>query len=348
MKPSVYLPDGRVRALALVAGIAFLLIVPSTALDLSPGSPQTSLPTISQGDPVYIHGIATGHPSNGLQIWLIGTNYVKIDNVMVNDDNTYTYELKSADTRNLASGQYVMLIQHPMMNGQFDITYDPATGKVINRQTGIAIFQLTGAGSLQSPYSAAALMQAINSQNVDDTFASVTFSIGNPSTFINPVGEHMTGDQFTIGGSTNLAAGDNLLVQVTSSSFYPTKKTRPSGVSGASGMVTVIQGSEGYNQWSFKVNTTGWTPDEYLVQVSGITVAVTGSATFNLLPQIPVANVSVTPAVPATPITVTTIPAVVNLTTANYPPATKKAPVSALACIGACAGAAIVLRMKKR
>ena len=165
--------------------------------------------------------------------------------------------MRSADTMNLASGQYVVLIQHPMMNGQFDITYDPATGKVMNRRTGTAIFQLTGAGSLPSPESAAALMQAINSQNVDDTFASVTFTIGNPDTFINPVGAHVTGNQFTIDGSTNLAAGDNLLVQVTSSSFFPTRKTRPFGASGAFGMVTVVQGSEGRNLWSFWVNTTG-------------------------------------------------------------------------------------------
>ncbi len=335
-----------------MAGIAILLIVPSHALDLSPGSSETSLPTISPGDPVYIHGIATGHPYNGLQIWLIGTNYVKIDNVMVNDDNTYTYELKPADTLNRALGQYVVLIQHPMMNGQFDIIYDPTTGKVFNRQmntvttTGTSIFQLTGPGSLPSPQSAAALMQAIGSQNVDDTFASVTFSIGDPSMVITPVGDHVAGDQFTVGGSTNLAAGDNLLVQVTSSSFYPTKKTQPSVVSGASGMVTVVQGSEGQNLWSFYVNTTGWTPDEYIVQISGITVTVSGSTTFNLLHQVPVANVSATP-VPATPTIMVTIPAVVNLTTAN-PPATKKAPISAWAGIVALAGAVMILQVKKR
>ena len=90
MKPLVFLCRGWVRTLALLAGIAILLIVPAHAVDLSPGSSQTSLPTISPGDPVYIRGIATGHPFNGLQIWLIGTNYVKIDNVMVNDDDSYT------------------------------------------------------------------------------------------------------------------------------------------------------------------------------------------------------------------------------------------------------------------
>ena len=221
-----------------------------------------------------------------------------------------------------------------------------STGELNTATTnGTAIFQLTGAGSLQSPNSAAALMQAINSQNVDDTFASVTFNIGNPDTFINPVGDHVTGDQFTIGGSTNLAAGDNLLVQVTPSSFYPTRKTQPSGISGTSGMVTVVQGTTGRNSWSFKVNTTGWTPDEYIVQVSGVTVDVTGSTTFNLLPQTPVANLSVTP-IPAATTTVTTVPAVAGTTTANIP-ATKKAPVSVLACIAASAGAVMILRIKK-
>ena len=68
-----------------------------------------------------VNGIATGHPRNGLQVWLVGTNYVKIDSVPVNADNSFSYELKPADTRNLAPGQYMVLIQHPMMNGEFDI-----------------------------------------------------------------------------------------------------------------------------------------------------------------------------------------------------------------------------------
>ena len=74
-----------------------------------------------------------------------------------------------------------------------------ATGRVINRQlgTGTSIFQLTGAGSLQSPSGANALMQAINSQNIDDTFAATSFIVSPPSAFINPVGNHVVGEQFT-------------------------------------------------------------------------------------------------------------------------------------------------------
>ena len=42
--------------------------------------------------------------------------------------------------------RYFVLVQHPMMNAEFDIYYDSSTGRVINRQlgTGTSIFQLTG------------------------------------------------------------------------------------------------------------------------------------------------------------------------------------------------------------
>ncbi len=146
-----YLGNRERTAYGLFLLFCVMLVVPSMAVTLTPGS--TSITSIANGDPVIIRGIATGHPQNGLQIWVIGKNYVKISNVPVNEDNTYVYELKSADTQNLASGQYLVIIQHPMMNGEFDIVYNPATGEVINRQSGSgkAIFQPHGAG--ESPAS---------------------------------------------------------------------------------------------------------------------------------------------------------------------------------------------------
>ena len=110
-----------------------------------------------------------------------------------NADNTYDYELKSADTQSLAPGQYFVLVQHPMMNGVFDIYYDASTGSVINRQlgTGTSIFQLTGSGSLQNSDGANALMRAINSQNLDDTFATTSFIIGQPESIYQSLLEIM-------------------------------------------------------------------------------------------------------------------------------------------------------------
>ncbi len=295
------------------------------AVTIPPQNSQSSTTTIANGDPVYIHGIATGHPQNGLQVWLIGNNYLKVSTISVDADNTYTYELASADTRNLASGQYFVVIQHPMMNGQFDIVYDAATGKVTNRILGggTTIFQMSGAGSLQSPNSASALVEAISSQNIDDTFVTYAFFINSPTALINPVGNHAVSDKFTISGSTNLAVGDNLMVEISSASFKPTSKTQDNAFSGAAGMVKVVPGSGGYNRWSFDVDTSAFIPDEYIVTVKGIDARASGSTTFNVLPATVItANTSQVPTVITTP--VTSVPSMTPVPPATTP--TQKSP----------------------
>lgn len=284
--------------------LVIIMVLPAAAITLTPGASSGST-TISNGDPVYITGVATGHPNNGLQVWLIGNNLVRITTVQVNSDNTYTYEITSAETQNFAAGQYLVIVQHPMMNGQFDIIYSSATGQVINRQmqpsggggSGMTIFQLTSAGSLSSPYAATALMQAINSQNVDDTFATASFFINPPNAFVNPVGDHVVGEKFMISGTTNLAVGDKLQVDVYSSSFSPTKKSQSGAYSGASGVIEVTRGNDGMNQWSFFVDSSTFRPDEYIVTVAGIIQDVKGVATFNILAATPLPTTLVQPSV---------------------------------------------------
>jgi hypothetical protein len=323
---------------------AIIIIPPAASVTLSPGSSFAGAPTIANGDPVFIHGIATGHPGNGLQIWLLGYNYVKISSVYTNADNTYEYELKSADTQNLAPGQYYVLVQHPMMNGEFDIFYDNSKGSVINRQlgTGTSIFQLTGTGSLQTPDGANALMRAINSQNLDDTFATTSFIIGNPEAFIDPIGDHAVGDKFTISGSTNIAAGNNLLVEITSSSFKPSQKSQSGEFSGSSGTVTVQAGSGGMNRWSFYVDASTFRPDEYLVRISGTVIEVSGSTTFNIYEKLPT---TVKTSVPATTGTTVSLP---DTTRSSTLPTTQKSPVSSFGIIAAISVVAGILRIKRK
>ncbi|MFZ1898054.1 hypothetical protein [Methanoregula sp.] len=338
-----YYPAGRnvYRGICLLLLAVALGIPCATAVTLTPGS--TAITTIAQGDPVYIQGIATGHPQVGLQIWFIGYNFVKVSTVQVNDDNTYEYELQQSDTAKLAAGEYVVLIQHPMENGVFDVVYDPSSGTVTNVQTGKQIFQLTGSGSLQSTGAVTALMNAIGSQNIDDTFAVVTFYVSQPATSINPIGDLQQGEKFTINGTTNLAAGDNLMVDITSSSFNPTSKTAPSGFSGAGGMIQVVPGNGRLNTWSFVVDTSTFVPDEYLVKVSGVEQAVTASARFDVVCNgsgdtcsIPVTSTTATIAPAATlPANVTTaLPATPALVLTSVPATTQVSPVPAALCLG--------------
>ena len=322
---------------------AVILLPASAAITITPGDSGSSS-AIAHGDPVFIRGIATGHPQSGLQVWIIGYNYLKIDTVQVNADNTYSYELKSSETLGLASGQYLVIIQHPMMNGQFDIVYNPTTGGVINRQLGggTTIFQLTGPGSLQSPDAGNALMRAINSQNVDDSFSTVSFFVSSPETLIKPIGTKYVGDSFTITGSTNLAVGDTLMVEIVSSSFKPTQKAQSGEFSGSSGTVQVMPGTNGYNRWSFDVDSSTFRPDEYLVKVSGMTVDVTGSTTFILLERPPTTIETIT--VVSTTGTVTALPSTLPLPA----PTTQKSPLlfPLITCTIALAAVAIVYGKK--
>jgi hypothetical protein len=271
-----------VPGICLVVVILALIPPGAGAISLTPGGSTATV--IAQGDPLYIRGVATGQPQVGLQIWFIGTNFAKVMTVPVNNDDTYEYELYPADTANLASGEYVVVIQHPMMNGRFDIIYDAATGNVINVQTGQNIYRFTGSGSLTSTDAAAALINAISSQNIDDTFTTVSFFVNSPAVGINPIGDRQVGDTFAMNGTTNLAVGDDLNVQIFPASFQPTAKTQPvGGSSGAAGMVKVMPGIATANSWSFYINTAGFAPGAYIVTVSGVLVDVTATATFNLV-----------------------------------------------------------------
>jgi hypothetical protein len=303
---------------------AALIALPAGAITLDPiGSASSNTVMIANGDSVFIHGIATGQPQKGLQLWIISNNYLKVASLAVDNDDTYLYELKPADTQNLASGQYFFLVQHPMMNGQFDIVYDRDSGTIINKQLGnggMKIFTLSGAGSLQGPDSAQALVNAISSQNIDDTFATYSFMIAPPNAFINPIGDHYVGDRFTISGSTNLAAGDELMVDVTSASFNPTTKAQSGEFSGVSGVVKVVQGNGSFNRWSFDVDTTAFKPDQYIVKVSGILQHVTGSTYFNVLdgPR-PTPSTTVVTLPPTTVVPVTTLAPPTATTTQKSP-----------------------------
>ena len=355
---NAYPPVTKICLLACILLLAGVLLFPgAAAITLSPG--ETGTPTIAQGDPVTISGIATGQPAVGLQIWFIGYNFAKVTTVQVNDDDSYSYELQSADTANLAPGMYYVIVQHPMENGRFDIIYNPTTGAVENVQTGKTIFQLSGSGSLQSTNSATALLAAIGSQNIDDTFATVSFFINPPTVNVGVLGTVPQGTIIILNGTTSLAVGDNLMVDITSSSFGPTTKTSSSGFSSYSGMVTVKPGSGGENTWSCTVDTSTFAPDEYLVTVRAITQSATASSKFTVVSttagcsdtsgtcSIPgLSSANGTAAVTGTAVLANSTPAVTETTgipaTAALPATTKSAPLpSVIGLFGV--GAAVLL-----
>jgi S-layer glycoprotein len=259
---------------------------------------------------MYITGNAEGDPIQGVAIWILGKNYVSYTTETVEDNGVFEYKL--SNTSDLAPGQYFVVVQHPMTNDLFDLAPqagNPAVGQtavvrpVLDRQLATPagllppVFILEGTGSLQGSNAATALVNAMNSADIDDTYYKLTFMIEEPKIIISPIGDKYVGETFTISGTTNLAVGDSLIVDVSSSSFRPAEKTQASGFSGQSGSVLVTAGDkDGENVWEFEVDASSFVPDEYIVKVQGIVADQTATQTFNVL------KADETPVATATPV----------------------------------------------
>jgi len=140
------------------------------------------------------------------------------------------------------------------------------------------------------------------------------------------------GSVITISGTTNLEAGDRLLVTVVSAGFTPTTKEMPGGFSGAGGTAVVQPGSP-LNSFSFDVNVSTFPPGEYLVTVESVETGFRESGQF-VLPFTPVPT-PVPSNLAATTPTITP-PTTLPRTTVPAPQASPtRTPLTALLSIGA-------------
>ena len=107
---------------------------------------------------------------------------------------------------------------------------------------------------------------------------------------IDPISDKFVGESFTITSTTNLSAGEEILVQVYSGTHFNGPKIQTWEFYGATGSVKVIQGNRGINTISFVVNSSTLynssplQPDEYIVTEDAIIQPVTGTALFNVIP----------------------------------------------------------------
>jgi len=298
-------------------------------------SAQASQSVVAAGDKLYVRGTAEGKPTQGVAVWVLGKNKVIYDTESVNADSTFEYEVSDAVTRDMAAGQYFVVVQHPMYNDKFDVWPSANKDLVLGSYpvSGNTIFTLQGAGSLQGSDAAEALVQALNNPMVDDTYTKLQFLVEVPKITILPVGEKQVGDKFTISGTTNLAVDDEILVEVVSSSFKPTEKTQSGEFSGATGTVKVVKGTDGFNKWSFPVDASTFKPDEYICQASGITVNAQSSVLFNVVEFVPTTKPTTAP--PTTAPAVTTAPPTAPPTT---PPTAKPTTTPGFGALVALAG----------
>jgi WD40 repeat protein len=99
-----------------------------------------------------------------------------------------------------------------------------------------------------------------------------------PSITIDPIGWHSAGEPFLITGTTLLPADHEILIEVITADFM-SHRSQPREFFGQTGTMRSTTGPDGVGRWEYPVNTSGWIPDRYLVQVipvSDVVPPVTG------------------------------------------------------------------------
>jgi hypothetical protein len=108
---------------------------------------------------------------------------------------------------------------------------------------------------------------------------------------IDHISDKYVDESFTITSTTNLSAGEEILVQVYSGTHFNGPKMQTWKFYGATGTVRVIQGINGSNTISFVIDSTTLydssplEPDEYIVTEDALRQEASGSALFNVNPR---------------------------------------------------------------
>ena len=230
-------------------------------------SAQTSGATLTPGEDYRISGIATGAP-DAVQVWIFGPSYYKLGvPVMVESDSTFAYILTGAETRDLPRGQYYIVVQHPRSNG-FNVQADAKTGQIYGH--GINNVTLT---ALQAPVAASALINALNSPNVDDIYIKLSFTVDKSWIRIDGFSDQTYGGAFRIAGTTSYPPGTVLTYRIVA---------QDSGVVSLSGEVVVSNNSE----WSTVLDTTTIGPGAYTFSIRAPDGQASSTALFDIYDDI--------------------------------------------------------------
>ncbi|WAC04621.1 MAG: hypothetical protein OS112_09180 [Methanoregula sp.] len=125
---------------------------------------------------VSIQGTAPGSYPLGVQIWVMGPNFIMKTTRSTGIDGNFVDYLYT----DLSDGQYKVIVQSPGYNNVFDIVNAGNNVKNLQLGGGTNIFTLLGAGSLKSNKAVTALKAAIYDGQNDDEYTELSFQVGVP------------------------------------------------------------------------------------------------------------------------------------------------------------------------
>jgi len=161
---------------------------------------------VIKGQPFTVTGVAAGVPPE-VQVWIFGDNYAFTTKTPVNSDGDFTFTAGGAMSENLPTGEYYLVVEHPMADNQFDFV---VSGDYVHDEkldNSPILFRLTGSGNLRGSDAADALITSISAQNANDN------SYANDTYTLIPF-------QVTTGSGTTSAAGSGVTISADGTQSY--------------------------------------------------------------------------------------------------------------------------------
>lgn len=240
-------------------------------------SGTVSSSTVAKGDDFFITGIATETPFLGVAIWIFGQNKFFHWVVDVRDDDSYVLTISSTLTKSMPSGKYFAVIQHPMDNHTYDVVPVVSQNSIVVKNSfNKEKFIVSGQNSISSIDAAINLVEFLNKSAIDDTYTKLQFLIEDPVIQIDPIEPKKSGDLFSITGGTNLAVGNEVLVEVMPRIVPPASEL----YFGIRGVTKIVKGDSGLNKFNFDIELVNTKPAEYSINVISYKTRIVGSQFF--------------------------------------------------------------------
>ena len=256
-----------------------------------------STTVVAQDSDLTITGNAEA--ADTLRFYVFGNNKFAEGTITVEDDGTFEEDI-DIDEDDYATGQYFLVLQHPMYDGEFNIgpLADANSDKVGNKDSYNIVLNTKGSFdevdvknetskilfntlNRQSANAAEALCQALDTQNIDDVYVKAAFIVATPTASMNPVSDVTKGSKLVVSGTTNMAEGEIVTVEMLSTAFAAIPKESVNSASFMS-LVTKVQKD---GTWEVTFDTTGLNVDEYTlsatigdIKTSAVIVKVTEGA----------------------------------------------------------------------
>lgn len=241
-------------------------------------------PQFAQGDPIIITGTAEGVQYHEIIIWIFGEKDTIVDKITVNHDASYAYEIPRNITKKISTGQYFVILQHPMFDDEFDVFFDAEKQKVFSNQPhkNTFLFSIVGDGSVHGFDAIQQLITALKNSNIDDTYTKLSFHLEKPTIHFNSIQDKKQGEPATATAITNLLVGNEVFIDIYSSTDASQGMDNLKHFSMIKGVVKVIKGETGINKISFEFNTPHFPCGSYIIKASAMDIDVSASSSFKI------------------------------------------------------------------